>query len=398
MYRYVLNPYRHDHPDWPGQETTAFRQSDIRKVHRSLREYQPTPLVELPVLAGSLNVGRILVKDEAYRFGLKAFKALGSTYAVFRYIRDYLTGQGKTPPSPDAFYRQSDFIAPNRFTFCTATDGNHGRGVAWTARKLNQKAVIFMPSETVRARIDNIRAEGAEVIIVDGNYDDAVCMAIDEAGRHGWVIISDTSWMGYEDISRNIMAGYLTMFEEIEETLDIRPDVVLVQAGVGALAAAASWHYNQRPDLQRVKLVSVEPPDAACLLESIASPDGHPITCRGTQKSIMAGLNCGTPSPVAWPFIRDGFDLFMTVPDEYSLKAMRRYYFPERDDSCVISGESGAAGLAALLALNEMSVLKPVREMLGISKDTTILLLNTEGDTDPKHFEKVIRGNSEHTT
>ena len=390
MCTFALNPYRRDNPSWNVHQTVAFRQSDIRNVHRSLAEYHPTPLIELPRFAENVNVGRILVKDESHRFGLKAFKALGSTYAIYRRVRDSLVQKGIDCPEAESFYRNDNVIPPNTFTFCTATDGNHGRGVAWVARKLHQKAVIYMPSGTVSARIDAIRSEGAEVIVVDGNYDPAVRTAIRETERNGWMMISDTSWPGYERIPRDIMAGYVTMFEEIDEAMNERPDVVFVQSGVGALAATAAWYYGHDPTAKRVKPVAVEPPDAACLLESIVSPNGEPITCKGAQKSIMAGLNCGTPSMTAWPFIRFGFDLFMTVPDEYSPKAMRRYYHPETGDRRIISGESGAAGLAALLALHDIAALQPAREALGLTKDSTVLLLNTEGDTDPAHFAEVV--------
>ncbi|MBN2225958.1 MAG: diaminopropionate ammonia-lyase [candidate division Zixibacteria bacterium] len=390
MCRYIPNPYRQNRPAWSDHETAAFRQGDIRIVHRSLAEYLATPLVELPRLAKSLKVGNILVKNESYRFGLKAFKALGSTYAIYRQVRDHLMKAGDACPDAASFYRKAEMLPPNTFTFCTATDGNHGRGVAWAARKLHQKAVIFMPSGTVPARIDAIRAEGAEVVVVDGNYDLAVQTAIRETGRNQWLMISDTSWPGYDTIPRDIMAGYVTMFEEIDDVVNERPDVIFVQSGVGALAATASWYYNHESDAKHVQLVSVEPPDAACLLESIDSPNGEPVTCRGAQKSIMAGLNCGTPSIVAWPFIRSGFDVFLTVPDEYSLKAMRRYYYPETGDRRIVSGESGAAGLAALLALSGLDTLQPAGEVLGLTTNSTVLLLNTEGDTDPAHFAEVI--------
>ncbi len=388
MCRYCINPYRQHNPDWNEDISSAFESGDILDLHRSLPEYAPTPIVLLPNLASRLGVGKISVKDESHRFGLKAFKALGASYAIYRLLKRDLETRGVTVPSASEFYGTPGTVAPGEYTFCTATDGNHGRGVAWTARKLNQRAMIYMPANAVSARIENIRSEGAEVIVVDGTYDDAVRQSASDAEANGWTVISDTSWPGYIEIPRWIMAGYLTMFREIHET-GISVDVVFVQAGVGALAAAAAWYYNREYGSKYLKLISVEPTDADCLLESIMSPDGRPTPSLGAQNSVMAGLNCGTPSEIAWPFIRSGFDMFMTVPDQYSYKAMRAYFHPEGNDPRIVSGESGAAGLAALMAPCDKESLREAHESIGISPDSSVLLLNTEGDTDPANLAKV---------
>ena len=294
--------------------------------------------------------------------------------------------------------------------FCTATDGNHGRGVAWIARKLSQRAVIYMPRNSARARIENIRKESAEVIVVDGTYDDAVARCALDAEQNGWQIISDTSWPGYEEIPRWIQAGYLTMFEEIHADNDADFDIVSVTAGVGALAAAAAWYYNRVYPEPRPKLVSVEPIGADCLLQSILSVTGEPVSLKGQLASIMAGLNCGTPSCIAWPFVKQGFDLFMTVTDDAAREAMRTYYYPrvskppfgsaqdrlgfrpteEKRDPRIISGESGASGLAALLTLCNDASFSDARSLLDLSRSSRMLLLNTEGDTDPEGFGEVI--------
>ncbi|UCD17152.1 MAG: diaminopropionate ammonia-lyase [Candidatus Zixiibacteriota bacterium] len=392
MCKYVNNPYRQIDPAWEKEDCAAFKRDDIRTVHQMLAEYQPTPLVALPALAERLGVGYILVKDESHRFGLKAFKALGSSYAIYQFLRDQLLASGTPLSKCEDVYRDQDVIEPGGFTFCTATDVNHGRGVAWSARKLRQNAVIYVPAETVPARIESIRAEGAEVIVTDGNYDDAVERAAEDAVKNGWQIISDNSWVGYVEIPRLIMAGYLTLFEEIEDALSgvKRPEVVIIQGGVGALAAAAAWHFNQTGSTG-IRLAAVEPVDADCLLASISSPGGIPTVSQGTQKSIMAGLNCGKPSLAAWPLIRSGFDMFMTISDDYCIKAMRSYYYPSGDDPRIISGESGAAGLGALMALCHEMSLAAARESLGLDSRSTVLLLNTEGDTDPVHFSKIIK-------
>jgi diaminopropionate ammonia-lyase len=396
MTPFSLNPYRQSHPQWDPNDRAAFECEDILQVHRSLPEYEPTPLISLPVLGDQLGVGQILVKDESHRFGLKAFKALGATYAIYRYLKRDIEARGGSLPDASEFYRTPDIIQPGSYTFCTATDGNHGRGVAWAARKLNQRAVIYMPENTVPARIENIRLENAEVIIVDGNYDKAVGRCAADAEKHGWQIISDTSWPGYEQIPRWIMAGYTTMFREIHEMSGkpVDVDVVFVQAGVGSLAAAVAWYYNKAYTKRTTKLVSVEPTDADCLLESIRAQGGNPTQSLGKQDSIMAGLNCGTPSLAAWPLIKTGFDFFIAIPDDYSLAAMRRYYYPQGNDQQIISGESGAAGLAALNALCENDSLAAARESLGLTSNSTILLLNTEGDTDSVNFERVVKSRS----
>jgi diaminopropionate ammonia-lyase len=341
-----------------------------------------------------LGFRQILVKDEAHRFGLRAFKALGSTYACFRYLKRYLESDGRGCPPAAGFYRHADLLTPDEITFCTATDGNHGRGVAWTAKKLRQKAVIYMPAGTVPARIENIRNEGAEVIIVDGDYESAVSRCADEAAVHAWQIISDTSWPGYEEIPGWIQAGYLTMFREIDEAVsgEGQVDLVLVQGGVGALAAAAAWYYRRCVPLPGPKLVAVEPVEAACLLESIESPNGEPILARGRQDSIMAGLNCGRPSLSAWPFIKQGFDGFLTVSDEAAAEAMRTFYYPSKGDPRTISGESGAAGLAGLTLLAQEASMQAARRQLGLDRNSVVVLLNTEGNTDPEGFDQLVRG------
>ena len=365
------------------------RECVASSVHLSLEEFAPTPLMSLPELAKRFGVGQLLVKDESHRFGLNAFKALGSTYAVYHLIKKYLKVSSLDCPEPERFYQDLN-LPKETFTFCTATDGNHGRGVAWVAHKLNQHAVIYIPKNSARARIENIRNESAEVIVVDGAYDEAVQQCRHDAEKNGWQIISDTSWHGYEEIPRWIQAGYLTMFEEIHANASINVDIVIVQAGVGALAAAAAWYYNSICPTPRPKLVSVEPIGADCLLQSILSDTGEPVSLKGELASIMAGLNCGTPSPIAWPFVKQGFDLFMTITDDAARDAMRMFYNPSDNDPRIISGESGAAGLAALATLVNAPTYAPAREFLHLDSTSRVLVINTEGDTDPLGFRNVV--------
>ena len=365
-----------------------------RRVHRAIRGYAPTPLVELPALAAALGVGRVLVKDESQRFGLKAFKALGASYAIARWAAERLRDRYGEEQAPESL---ADGPLPARLgpvTFATATDGNHGRSVAWTARRLGRPAAIFMPAHSVPARVAAIRGEGAEVTLVDGDYDAAVRRCADESARHGWQVVSDTSWPGYTGIPAWIADGYLTLFEEVDEQLAAQgappPDVVLVQAGVGALPAAAVCHYRAAGRAHRPRLVCVEPLAAACFLESIGVGDGEPHAATGDLRTIMAGLACATPSLIAWPLVRDGFELFVAIVDDHARQAMRRFYRPLGGDSRVISGESGAAGLGALLALSDRPDLADARARIGLDGNATVLLLNTEGDTDPDYFTRVV--------
>ena len=336
---------------------------DVRAFHRTLPGYNPTPLVELPVIADSLGVRELRVKDESKRFALDAFKALGASYAIHRLLQ----AQG----------------ARRSWTFCTATDGNHGRAVAWTARRLGRKAVVFVPGNTVAARISAIEAEHAKVVVVKGTYDDAVREAARQARAEGWEVVSDTAYVGGDmDIPRWIMEGYGTIFEELAEQA-FAPDLILVQAGVGGLLCAATLWYKRHG--ASPNLVSVEPMAADCLLASIASPGGNIRSVRGRQNSIMAGLNCGTPSLLAWPVIRQGVHAFLAIDDGFAIEAMKMYA-----KSGITSGESGAAGLAGLIVLSREPSLAEARRQLSFGVDTRVLLINTEGATDPDHYRRLV--------
>jgi diaminopropionate ammonia-lyase len=395
MCRYCHNRFRKEKPSWDDRDYDTFAHDDILDFHRSLAEYRPTPIIRLPALACKLGVKNIYVKDESYRFGLNAFKVLGASYAIYLFMKQaweekydsFFDIQAVMDDGPKGKWA-------GRYTFCTATDGNHGRAVAWTAKKFYQKAVIYMPKGTASARIENIRAEGSDVHIIDGTYDDAVRQIVVDAAKNGWQVISDTAYKDYITIPGWIMAGYTTMFKEMEpenHTPDIpNVDYVFMQAGVGSFAAAGTWYYVNRYGKKRPQLISVEPIEAACMLESISSKNGRLTTSHGSFNTIMAGLNCGTPSLLAWPIIREGIDLFLAISDNYAINGMRQYYYPLGDDPHIVSGESGAAGLAALTALMTDDNLQEAKEKLGLNSKSRILLFNTEGATDPVNFEKVI--------
>jgi diaminopropionate ammonia-lyase len=345
----------------------------VLEFHRSIEGYAPTPLHDLRGLAAALGIGRLLVKDESRRFGLKAFKGLGASWALHSLLGER-RGAGTPPPA----------------TVATATDGNHGRAVAWAARRLGLGAVVFIPARSAAARIEAIRGEGAEVVLVDGPYDEAVTRCAAEAAARGWQVIADTGYEGSMDIPRRVAEGYATLFLEIDAEIEARllpqPDLVLVQGGVGALAAATVDHV--RPGSDRPVIAVVEPDDADCLLESILSPDGQPRPARGRQASIMAGLNCGTASLAAWPALRRGVEVFLGIEDRFAIEAMRRLWHAAPGDPRVEAGESGAAGLAGLLALLGDDAFRAARERLRLSRDTVTLVINTEGATDPEGFHR----------
>lgn len=344
----------------------------IMRFHASLAEYRPTPLHSLPVLARELGVGGIIVKDESQRFGLNAFKVLGASWAAHRFFE-------RNGGSAD--------------TLASATDGNHGRAVAWAARQAGKRAVIYVPRHTVPARIAAIRAEGAEVVVVDGTFDDAVRRADEDSCANHWQVFSDTGYPGYMEIPAWIMEGYSTMFTEIEAQLtELRgrpPDIVMVQAGVGGLAGAAVRHFVSAEREHRPVLVAVQSSEADGLVESALSGDGEAHATRGNQDTMMAGLACGMPSLVAWPVLKRGVSLFVSVEDRYAAEAMRRLYFPVTGDPRIISGETGAAGLAGLMALCGAAEFADARDRLGITGNTSALVINSEGDTDPVNFAKV---------
>ncbi len=343
---------------------------EVRAFHCSLPNYAPTPLVDLPGLAASLGLGTVHLKDEGQRFGLEAFKVLGASWALHQLRR------GGSGP----------------MTVSTATDGNHGRAVAWAARQLGLPAVIFIPAHAAPARVAKIRREGARVELVEGTYDDAVRRCADESGRNGWQVVADVGYDGYLDIPNRIVEGYATLFQEVDEQLEAAahpaPSLVVVQAGVGSLLHAAVNHYRARGE--QPTLVAVEPVQSDPLFASINTEDGRPALSGGRQDSIMAGLNCGSVSLAAWPTLRRGVELFMTVSDRFAADAMRRLARPEGQDPPVVAGESGAAGLAGVLALLEAPCFRGALEFLRLGPATRLLVINTEGATDPEGYRRVV--------
>ena len=365
-----------------------------RAFHKSFPQYTVTPLARLDGQAARLGLGNLCVKDESYRFGLNAFKVLGGSFAMANYIADE-TGKDVAKCTFD--YLTSDQLAKDfgQATFFTATDGNHGRGVAWAANKLGQKAVVHMPKGSTKPRFDNIAAEGAKVTIEEVNYDECVRMAAAEADAcERGVIVQDTAWVGYEKIPSWIMEGYGTMASEAAEQLREmainRPTHVFVQAGVGSLAGAVVGYFtNLFPDNPPTFVVAECAP-AACLYKGAAAGDGNPRIVDGDMPSIMAGLCCGEPNILGWDILRNHVTAFVSCPDWVTARGMRTLGAPEKGDPRVISGESGAVttGLVETLMLDpEYAELK---EAIGLDKTSSVLCFSTEGDTDPEQYRRIV--------
>ena len=364
----------------------------IRSFHRQLPGYRMSPLKGLSNLAAKLRLGGIWVKDESARLDLQFFKVLGGSYAIYRLIRKRLGLEGQELSFTD-LTNGTIREKLGDITFAAATDGNHGRGVAWSAAQMGFRSVIYVHKLTSQGRIQAIENSGARVVVVDGNYDDAVRQVYQDAQRNGWEVVSDTSWEGYEDIPKWVMQGYTTMLSEAQEQLAAQglsqPTHVFVQAGVGSLAAATiGFYHNLFGD--SIRTCVVEPTKAACLYRSALAEDGLPHTVAGDLDTIMAGLACGEPNPIAWEILKDRADYFAICPDFVAAMGMRVYGIPLRGDPPVISGESGAVTLGALMYIMQHSGAREFREQLGLGFDSQVLLINSEGNTSPDDFRYVV--------
>lgn len=364
-----------------------------RQFHRQLDGYRTSPLKNLSALAAMLGVGGIWVKDESVRLALNSFKVLGGSFALYQFLRKRLDIRERELTVSEL---KSDKVRAQLgdITFATATDGNHGRGVAWAAMQLGFQCIVYVHERTSKPRIRAIEEYGAQVKVIPGTYDDAVRMITRDAAANGWQIISDTSWEDYEDIPLWVMQGYTTLLAETQEQLAAQgitqPTHVFVQAGVGALAASVIGYYSHLFGRQRPVTVVVEPDRAACLFESAKIADGTPHSVGGDLNTIMAGLACGDPSPMAWSILDHCADFFLSCPDYVAAKGMRVYGVPLHDDPFIISGESGAVTLGALMFAAENSALADLKQKMKLDASSQILLINTEGNTDPEHFRRVV--------
>ena len=372
----------------PFDKTVA---ADVIRFHKSLPGYAPAPLAALQEQSAAFGIKGIYCKDESHRFGLNAFKGLGGSYAMFRILCEKLGLDYKTV---DYRYFQKDEVRKQcaKIHFVTATDGNHGKGVSWAAQLFGCNATVFMPKGSVEARRVAIEEAGnATAEITEFNYDQAVEYSWDLARKNDWILIQDTAWDGYEQYPEWIIDGYLTLAAEAAEQLgNIIPTHVFLQAGVGAMAGGVLEFllscYRDKPPVMTI----VEPTEAACIYHSAKSRDGRCHSIDGNPVTIMAGLNCGTPCRVTWPAIRDKATFFCACDDIITEEGMRAYANPIGSDKAIIAGESGAVTYGLLNRILQDNTL---RNLFRINADSVVLLINTEGDTDPEGYQRIVYGN-----
>lgn len=344
--------------------------------------YAPTPLLDLPDVAAAARVGRVAYKDEGGRFGLGSFKALGGAYAVMRLLQAELATRGVANAATAAALMDGTHKdATGAITVTCATDGNHGRSVAWGAQRFGARCVIFVHETVSQGRRDAIATWGAEIRVVPGNYDDAVREAQKQADAHAWFVVSDTSYAGYTEVPRDVMQGYRVMAEEAAEQFGAAPTHVFIQGGVGGVAAAVSVQMRARFGAG-TKVIVVEPDKAACLLASAEA--GQPTTVPGDLDTLMAGLACGEPSLLAWQELERAAFAFMAVPDSSAVACMKALAVRK---PAVVAGESAVAGMAGLL----LGAGEPfARGALGLEDSSRVLLFGTEGATDPEVYERLV--------
>ena len=365
----------------------------VRRFHQTFKEYQPTPLTALPTLAAHLGLASFMVKDESHRFGLNAFKVLGGSYAMGcllahklqRSIDDLSRDELCSP----ALRKQMGDIV-----FTTTTDGNHGRGVAWTAQQLGQKAIVYMPKGSAQTRVDNILAHGAECTVTDLNYDDAVRMTWERAQQHGHIMVQDTAWDGYEDIPTWIMQGYMTLaleaLEQIQAKGSALPTHVFLQAGVGSFAGAVLGFLAAALGKDAPTFVIVEPHKANCIYKSAVAGDGKPHNVTGDLDTLMAGLACGEANTISWPILRDYATAYVSCPDYMAANGMRILAAPLPGDAPVVSGESGAATTGLVHWLMTDPAASTQRDALKLNAQSRVLCVSTEGDTAPALYRSIV--------
>ncbi|MBW6396302.1 diaminopropionate ammonia-lyase [Roseomonas sp. HJA6] len=378
-FRFMMNR-RHGTPGLVVLPDSGFRRA--REEIASWPGYEATPLVDLPDAAAAAQVASVHYKHEGGRFGLGSFKALGGAYAVMRLLQAELARRGVANAATAAELMEGTHGEATRgITVCCATDGNHGRSVAWGAKLFGATCVIFVHEHVSQGRRDAIAKYGAEIRVVPGNYDDAVREAQKQADANAWFVVSDTSYPGYTEVPRDVMQGYRVMADEAATQIGITPTHVFVQGGVGGVAAAVSAQMRMRFGAA-VKVIVAEPDKAACLLASAEA--GQPTTIEGDLDTLMAGLACGEPSLLAWQELERAAFAFMAVPDDSAVDCMKAL---AARNPPVVAGESAVAGLAALL----LAAGEPfARAALGLDSTSRILLFGTEGATDPEIYARLV--------
>ena len=349
--------------------------------------YAPTPLVSLPGLAAQIGVGRIDYKHEGARFGLGSFKALGGAYAAMRVLQREVRKKLGRAVSLEDIRKGVYAEACSQIILSSATDGNHGRSLAWGCRRVGAPCRIYIHSEVSAVRAEAMRELGAEVVRIDGDYDESLRICKAEAEANDWFVVSDTSWQGYYDIPRDVMAGYGIMTREACAALDTAPTHVFLQGGVGGLAASVAGFLRQYWSDKTPRVIIVEPELAPCLYES--ARQGTPITVQIHEETIMAGLSCGAPSAIAWEILCAEASDYITIPDSLVAPTIRLLANAESGDEKVEAGESAVAGLATLIAVMQDA---KMAHALGLDKSARILLFGSEGITDPAIFKAIMDG------
>lgn len=349
--------------------------------------YAPTPLVSLKTLAKQIAVGEVLYKHEGPRFGLGSFKALGGAYAALRVLQREISKRLGTEVSLSDIRRgkYSDEVA--KITLVSATDGNHGRSLAWGCQRFGAPCRIYIHAEVSEGRAEAMRDLGADVIRIAGDYDESVVLAKSEAKANGWFVVSDTSWPGYSLPPRDVMAGYGVMTREICEALDQAPTHVFLQGGVGGLAAGVAAALRQYWGESSPRVIIVEPELTACLFESAKA--GAATSVAIAEETIMAGLSCGEPSPLAWEILAEEATDFLTIPESVVAPAVRLLARPLTGDTALEAGESAVAGLAALIMARADD---DISAQLGLDGESRVLLIGSEGVTDPAIFQMIMEG------
>jgi diaminopropionate ammonia-lyase len=387
----ILNPNAKTDAAYDARLRAVLNETGLEEARREIASwpgYAPTPLVDLPGLAAAAGLGQVWYKDEGARFGLGSFKALGGAYAVCRLLRRQVaarTGVAEVTTADLLSGRYRDILSG--ITVCTATDGNHGRSVAWGAETFGCRCAIYIHA-TVSAGRERAMADlGAVVHRVAGNYDDSVRQAAADAEANGWFVVSDTSYEGYTEIPRDVMHGYMVMADEAIDQLPetAPPSHVFVQGGVGGLGAAVCARFWLRYGAGRPRFLVVEPERAACLFESAKA--GRRVTVTGALDTVMAGLAAGEVSLLAWEILRAGADGFMTVPDSAAEALMRLLAQGVAGDPPLVAGESAVAGLAGALGALQDTALA---ERLGLSPESRVLVFDSEGATDPELYRKIV--------
>lgn len=371
-----------------------FNKKEIKnssKFHESIVGYEKTPLISLDNLAKKLSLDKIWVKDESKRFGLNAFKVLGGAYCIAKYISEEL-GYERVLSYEELLSKEIK-EKTGELTFVTATDGNHGRGVAWSANKMGHKSVVYMPKGSAKSRLDNIIKEGAHAEITDFNYDDAVRYANEMAEKNEWIMVQDTAWEGYEKIPTWISQGYATIIKEIEEEIQQKGENmfthVILQAGVGSFAGAITGYLASNYKENMPLITVVEPENAACIFESGKSDNGKPKYVKGDLKTIMAGLACGEPNTITWEILKDYSSYFIKCKDELAAYGMRILSNSIGNDKRIISGESGAIGIGVLTYIIDNNIADVISK-LNLNSNSRVLVISTEGDTDPIEYRNIV--------